>query len=190
MGPPSRYALLYSTPPRDTLPAPALIPAEDDADTVSLTNTEWAKYHFTRLATAASDEEFAERADAAFARHVNITMNGVHLSRALYAQQWGAAFGAGGSITFSGAIETPNVSIPALENAALVGLLYDLIFSATDSHLSAVGRSNVAIATDLLDQPHDKTLSPTMQDRRRIVSVNQVLVDKDGMLTFPLRDFI
>lgn len=121
MGPPSRYALRLAA--RDQTEAAATqtlvhhiqperprIPI--GIDTSSMTNTEWAKYHLTQLTTATSGDEFAARGCAFLARQVNITMNGVHVSPALYAEQWGAAVGLKGSISFAGVVETPQVRIP------------------------------------------------------------------------------
>jgi len=160
-------------------------------DTSSMTNTEWAKYHLTQLTTATSADDFAARGCAFLARQVNITMNGVHVSPALYAEQWGAAVGLKGSISFAGAVETPQVRIPMTQNAGLVGLLYDAIFVPSEPSAvhgtGALGRISVTSSINVIIAD-DKNLPASALDRRRVVSINQVLIDKDDALTFPLRD--
>lgn len=118
MGPPSRYNLYTSAHSRLQSSQPS-VPSENGVDTASLSNTELAKHFLKLFATAATLEEFSSGAANAFSRHVNITVNGVHLSRDLYAQQWGAAFSAAGTISFGGAMETPNVRIPMLQVSVL-----------------------------------------------------------------------
>ncbi|EJD04703.1 uncharacterized protein FOMMEDRAFT_145530 [Fomitiporia mediterranea MF3/22] len=192
MGPPSRYNL-YSTSRSRTQSSQDCVPAENEIDTASLSNAELAKHYLKSFATAATPEEFASRADAVLSRSVNITINGSHLSRALYAQQWGASFGATGRIFFNGVLETPNVTIPTLRNAALVGILYEATFTTPTDRLGAVHGSaqqvTISVSSTInLTIAEDKTLPSSCRDRRRIVSVNQALVDKDGFLVFPLRD--
>lgn len=121
MGPPSRYALRLASRDQNESSATQTIVQQIEPvrpripigiDTSSMTNTEWAKYHLTQLTTATSADDFAARGCAFLARQVNITMNGVHVSPALYAEQWGAAVGLKGTISFAGAVETPQVRIP------------------------------------------------------------------------------
>lgn len=134
MGPPSRYALLLAAQTQSTVAAahsspptqptiqptpqptphyqPSRRPAQSSFDTSSMSNVEWAKYHLTKLTTASSSEDFATRGCEFLSRHVNITVNGTHVSPKIYAEQWGAAAGLQGSISFTGALETPHVRIP------------------------------------------------------------------------------
>ncbi|KAI5117094.1 hypothetical protein M0805_009721 [Coniferiporia weirii] len=180
-------------PPRQTTvrSAPAQEPVETVADTAALTNAEWAQYHLTRLATASSTREYKAREATAFARQANITVNGLHLSRDLYALQWGAAYAAGGSVAFAGTVETPQVPMPALQNAALVGLLYDATFANSDVRRGAepVTLFNISVSSSAnLIIAEDKSLPSFIRDRRRIFTVNQVIADKDGDLIFPLRN--
>ena len=107
MGPPSRYAIRSTQRDEETVKPQRH--TEEGTSTQSV--VEWAKDHLKLLATASSVDEFNERATRFFARHVNSTVNGVHLSRALYAQQWGT----GGNIQFGGAIETSHVRLPTVE---------------------------------------------------------------------------
>ncbi|THH08755.1 hypothetical protein EW145_g2493 [Phellinidium pouzarii] len=192
MGPPSRYTHLASEP---ALVHPTLTPkpVDEDVDTESLTNSEWAKYHLMRLATTSSVDDFRTCASESFARQVNITVNGLHLSRDLYALQWGAAFGTSGDISFTGSVETPHVRVPMLQNAALVGLLYDAIFSNSGDRLDSVSGLvspfNVSMSSSInIIIAEDKSLPNSTSDRRRIFSVNQVISDRNGLLTFPLRE--
>ena len=114
MGPPSRYNLYAVAHSRAQQDQNAVLSISGN-DTSSLSNTELAKHHLRLLAAATSPEEFNAKANDAFSRCINITVNGLHLSRELYAQQWGASFRAPGDLSFSGALETPNVRIPMLQ---------------------------------------------------------------------------
>lgn len=80
-----------------------------------MTNTEWAKHHLTQLATARTPEEFSARSKRMLSKSVNITVNGTHLSFALFAQQWGASFDLDGSISISGTVEAPTALIPMVQ---------------------------------------------------------------------------
>ncbi|KAL5478671.1 hypothetical protein ACEPAI_1948 [Sanghuangporus weigelae] len=191
MGPPSRY-LLYATSHSRAQPSQNSVQSETEIDTASLSSCELVKHHLRLFATAGTPDEFVSRADSAFSRSANITVNGVHLSREIYAQQWGASYCAEGSIHFSGVIETPQVRIPMLQNPVLVGIMYEASFRSSVNGLGAANRSALRLPVSVTSTinliiAEDKTLPTSCADRRRIVSVNQVIVDQDGLLTFPLR---
>lgn len=117
MGPPSWHAK-YARPaisapycassPAQFLYHPSSSNASLDSnsiDTEDLSDAEWAQHHLTALAHASSASEFNERAARAFSRQVNVTVNGMHVSRELYARQWGAsAAGVDGDVRVKGAI--------------------------------------------------------------------------------------
>ncbi|KAL5524912.1 hypothetical protein ACEPAF_8781 [Sanghuangporus sanghuang] len=187
----SRYNL-YITSHSRAQPLQNSVQSETEIDTASLSNCELAKHHLRLFAAAGTPDEFASRADSAFSRSANITVNGVHLSRELYAQQWGVSYCAEGSIHFSGVIETPQVRIPMLQNPVLVGIMYEASFPSSVDGLGAVNRSALQLPVSVTSTinliiAEDKILPASCTDRRRIVSVNQAIVDKDGFLTFPLR---
>ena len=109
MGPPSRYSVIAS---RRTIEPMTNENQINEFDTSHLSNTEWALRHLQRLVLASSPEEFKNETGSVFARTVNITINGLHVSRDRYALQWGAAFSAGGTMTTHSTIETPHIQIP------------------------------------------------------------------------------
>ncbi|PAV15560.1 hypothetical protein PNOK_0841800 [Pyrrhoderma noxium] len=187
MGPPSRYTLLAQAE-RRALEAQAKIAEEDgNLNTSDLSNSDWVKYHLRRLAAASSEDEFLARAKQCFTRRTNVTLNGIHVSRELYAQQWGAHLKPNGcgSILFQGEMETPDIKVPMMHNAALVGIFYSAKFysngSGMDSPLEVSSTVNIIVA-------EDKSVLPSSTDRRRMFTINQVLVDRAGNLTFPLRN--
>ena len=132
MGPPSRYAKYAAasrSSPYYTSPSPQFFyhSSESDASLDSqsvepedLSDAEWARHHFAALARASTPAEFSERASKCLSRQVNVTVNGMHVSRELYARQWGAAavgtsgnVNAKGAIVFHGApVETQAMRIP------------------------------------------------------------------------------
>ena len=114
--PPGRYTLLAQAE-RRALEAQAKIAEEDgNLNTSDLSNSDWVKYHLRRLAAASSEDEFLARAKQCFTRRTNVTLNGIHVSRELYAQQWGAHLKPNGcgSILFQGEMETPDIKVPMM----------------------------------------------------------------------------
>ncbi|KII89973.1 hypothetical protein PLICRDRAFT_108160 [Plicaturopsis crispa FD-325 SS-3] len=144
----------------------------------------WAQERLSAVLKATTQSAFDEAFDNFLSKHVNITVNGVHLSRDQYKKQLqGEEFFANpAGVKYDGVVEVPtDKTYPS----GLVGLFYEATYDSKYVIHDTPVQSKVTSSLNLIIA-QDKTLHPPTQptgihgdfDGRRVETLNQVFVDE------------
>ncbi|TDL16351.1 hypothetical protein BD410DRAFT_795472 [Rickenella mellea] len=159
-----------SGPTKDIFgPGPRILP---------LTLTVFVQRNISFLFGSSTDEFFEHAFDAFISRHANITVNGLHLSRAEFMAQILADRFAReeASVKFLGAVEVPDATVPCVENAGVVGVFYEAtIYEKFKVMGGPATRILIGCVNAIVEQERDASgdLVP-----RHVVLLNQVVAAK------------
>jgi len=154
--------------------------------------TTWAEQHLTSLLQAGTQGDFDQVFDSFISQDVDITFNGSKLTRDQYKQQLSGEELLERSVTvnFEDIVQAPELNTQATQDSGLVGIFYNaqfiekiLIFGAPASH-TANSSFNITVAQDKRVPLPPRGIRGDV-DRRRVVALNQVLVDQAPPITVP-----
>jgi len=146
----------------------------------------WASQHLTALYESKTTSDFDAAFEAFFSTKLNATLNGSSLSRDAYKAQLSKEFVRESSIQFQ--IQTEVIgpstesSITPATDVGSVGLVYTANFAEEpllDGHI-VTSTLNIVVADD--DIPLGPIKPGDVIDLRRVLSLDQVLFDRDGLI--------
>ncbi|EIW83968.1 hypothetical protein CONPUDRAFT_99654 [Coniophora puteana RWD-64-598 SS2] len=162
-------------------------------DIILPTLTVWAQGALTGLLESKTQEDFDGRFESMFARVVNVTVNGKHLSREQYKQELLDQSAAGptqqsATLSVSGQLEVEQGDQGQLEG--LVGLFYTSNVFSKFLVLGFPAEIKVTSSLNLVVAPKGHEVIPPHTvggdyDSRRITTVNQIITEQTYHVTLP-----
>jgi len=150
--------------------------------------TTWTEEHLTTLIQASTQDAFDTAFDNFISQNVDITFNGAPLTRDQYKQQVQSEqlLERAATVTFNSIVQAPQLNTQATQSSGLVGVSFTATYVETINVLGAPEEHtansslNITIAQDpSIPLPPSGIRGDV--DPRRVVALNQVLVDKTGI---------